>query len=287
MIVTHTSPDWDALGAVWLLLRYGGMAGHEVVFVNTGTPDPAVLAAADAVVDTGREYDVTRRRFDHHHLPGFQANATCATMQVYIALCEERGEAMYHLDDLIGLIYNGDTGGNEYSAAWSRRIGIHALLSARKAMRPPDHDLLLFGLDILDMLASQLLARSEAKTSLDRHVVYRSDDNRVIALRDAPQHATYAAFEAGARLVVFANYAENAIGVMRAAEWQEPHCGQLVELLIVDGGVNGDVIGETDTWFLHPAGFFAGRGTAKAPREDPLAVDVADVARAIDRSWKR
>jgi hypothetical protein len=290
MIVTHTSPDFDAIGAVWLLRRfYPGLADAEVRFVNTGNPDPAILDAAVAVVDTGRVYDVSRLRFDHHQLPGAASNATCATMQVYIALCEECSQhtELYHLDDLIGLIKNGDTGGNEYGAQWSRRVGIHALLSHFKTTIQDDYAILGYGFMLLDTLAAHLKARHVAHQTLQAYTVYRSDDNRVIALKDAPQHATSAAFDQGARLVVFADYAKNAIGVMRGGEWQEPHVGMLVELLIADGAVNADVIGETDTWFLHNGGFFAGRGTAKAPRADPITVDLADVARAIDRSWKR
>jgi hypothetical protein len=237
-IVTHTSPDFDAIGAAWLLKRYGGLADHPVAFVNTGAPDPELLSESTAVVDTGRVYDPRTLRFDHHQLPGAQSH-TSATQQVYIYLCELHSAAVYHLDPLIGLITAGDTGRREWGADWSRTTGIHALLSAYKATATSDRDVFDYGCHLLDLL------------------------------------------------VVFADYQRNAIGVWRAGEWQEPHCGHLVELLIVDGGVNADVIGETDTWYLHQAGFFAGRGTAKAPREDPILVDVVDVARAIDRSWKR
>ena len=30
VIITHTSPDWDAICAVWLLQRYGSLAGAQV-----------------------------------------------------------------------------------------------------------------------------------------------------------------------------------------------------------------------------------------------------------------
>jgi hypothetical protein len=285
-IVTHTSPDFDAIGAAWLLKRYGGLADHPVAFVNTGAPDPELLSESTAVVDTGRVYDPRTLRFDHHQLPGAQSH-TSATQQVYIYLCELHSAAVYHLDPLIGLITAGDTGRREWGADWSRTTGIHALLSAYKATATSDRDVFDYGCHLLDLLAGHLWQRDQARRTLDEHTVYRSDDGLLVALRDAPEGASSAAHEAGARLVVFADYQRNAIGVWRAGEWQEPHCGHLVELLIVDGGVNADVIGETDTWYLHQAGFFAGRGTAKAPREDPILVDVVDVARAIDRSWKR
>ena len=285
MIITHMSPDWDAITSVWLLKRYGGMEDHDVVFVNTGNPDPAVLAAAAAVVDTGRELDPTRRRFDHHHLPGEQSNQTCAAFQVFQHVAPN-GE-LDHLAPLNALILNGDTGGRNYGAEWSRLTGIHALLSVRKARRETDDQLLAWGMAVLDDLAAHLKARDDARRTLDTHMIYQSTDGLFVALRNAPQGATFAAFEQGARLVLFANEAENAIGLMRAGEWQEPHCGGLVDLLIVDSQVSADIITETDTWFLHPAGFFAGRGTKKAPRSDPIACDLIALARAVDRGWQR
>ena len=45
IIATHTSPDWDAITSCWLLQRFGGMADADVVFVNTGAPDPTPLTA--------------------------------------------------------------------------------------------------------------------------------------------------------------------------------------------------------------------------------------------------
>jgi hypothetical protein len=287
-IVTHTSPDFDAIGAAWLLKRYGGLADHPVAFVNTGAPDPELLSESTAVVDTGRVYDPRTLRFDHHQLPGAEASATSAALQVYQWLIlHDPAVDWNYLTPLVMLIYAGDTGRREWGADWSRTTGIHALLSAYKATSTSDQDVFDYGCHLLDLLAGHLWQRDQARRTLDEHTVYRSDDGLLVALRDAPEGASSAAHEAGARLVVFADYQRNAIGVWRAGEWQEPHCGHLVELLIVDGGVNADVIGEADTWYLHQAGFFAGRGTAKAPREDPIRVDVVDVARAIDRSWKR
>ena len=300
MIITHTSPDWDAITSCWLLQRHGGLEEHEVVFVNTGNPDRALLDAAAAVVDTGREYDVTRWRFDHHQLPGAEANATCAAHLVWRWL-ESRAsipsaeyDALMGIEDLIRLIFSGDTGRREYGADWSRSVGIHALLSAQKAKRLSDADLLAYGYQILDDLAAHLLARRQARATLDAHTVYTSDDGMVRGLSGAPQGATFAAFEAGARLVVFHSEAPATVsaGVMRGGEGDEPHCGALVKELLQDydcniPSVTPDVYDELTRWFRHPAGFFAGRGTAKAPDPRPLAVSVAEIAAAIDGVWRR
>lgn len=197
-IVTHVSPDWDAIGATWLLKRFGGNGFDtaDVVFVNTGNPDPQVLAMADAVVDTGREYNPRDYRFDHHQLPGFRANETSATDQVFswLLTC---GVDIHHLIPLSNLILCGDTGRKEDGAHYSRLVGIHALLSAQKAKRLSDADLMAWGFSILDDLAATLKARHDAAATLEQHTVYISEDGLLVALHNAPQGATFAAHENG------------------------------------------------------------------------------------------
>lgn len=299
IIVTHTFPDWDAIGATWLLLRYGGMAGAEVKFVNTGSPDPALLPGADAVVDAGREYDPARRKFDHHHLPGQEANDNSATLMVYADVVNSPQTGW--LEPLVMLIFAGDTGRREYGADWSRRIGLHALLSAQKARRLSDEALMAWGLETLDLLAESLKARYAAQATLAQYTVYRSEDGLVRGLSGAPQGATFAAFEDGARLVVFhsdnsdAAVSTVAVGVMRGGENQEPDCGALVRGLLNDGEAEASWAPRWDTpeyaelvrWFLHPAGFFAGRGTNKAPVNEPLTADFLLLCGFIDGAWRR
>lgn len=298
-IVTHTSPDWDAIGAVWLLLRFGGLADADVVFVNTGQPGD--IGSATAVVDTGRELDPLRLRFDHHQLPGAEANECSATSLVFQWLHTDDNRLEY-LAPLIDLIYAGDTGRAGYGADTSRMVGIHALLSAWKARGLDDHALLMSGLDTLDTLNDHLRLRAEARAALVGRVVYRSDDGLIVAIKNAPPHATSAAHEMGARLVVFQSDGEatNAIGIMRAGEQQEPHVGRLVQAILdraprvfmeqtvatTPQAVQA-MIAELQSWFLHNGGFFAGRGTAKAPDPRPIDADLRDIAAAIDAAWKR
>jgi hypothetical protein len=285
MIVTHTSPDWDAIGAVWLLKRFTDLHDAPIVFVNTGNPDPDVLAQAAAAVDTGREYDPSRRRYDHHQFPGADANLDCATSIVFHD--EVNSPTTFYLEPLVKLIYDGDTG--KPGANESRERGIHALLSAKKTLKWSDDQLIEWGMALLDDLELSLRMRAIARQTLTKHVVYRSDDGLVIALKDAPPHATSAAHEAGARLVLFQSSSEgtNAIGVMRGGEQREPHVGYLVAAVIADPTLPADMLDELSIWYRHEAGFFAGRGTAKAPNATPIAVDLADVARAIDEVWIR
>jgi hypothetical protein len=118
-------------------------------------------------------------------------------------------------------------------------------------------------------------------------MAYLSGDGLLMALRDAPPAASAAAFERGARLVVFSDYSKNKIDICRAYEWTTPHVGDLVQTVTSAIHAAPEIVAELDTWYQHPVGFFAGRGSEKAPSDRPILVDVADVARALDIWWAR
>jgi hypothetical protein len=294
MIVTHTNPDFDAITGVWLLKRFGGLEHHSVEFVNTGNPDPEILINAIAVVDTGRIFDPFALRFDHHHLEGQLANDTCAALQVYEYL-QSRVDIEY-LESLVNLVFAGDTGRRE--ANTSREIGLHAMLSGYKMwFREQNPDALLadnliltYGMGLLDTLEVKLRKQAETRIELEEKVVYRSDDNLVWAIKHGSTGSTFAAYEEGARVVVFEGDPFEveggitySIGLMRAGEWQEPHVGKLAEIVAnID-----EYTDEINTWFKHPAGFFAGRGTAKAPVFEPVEIDLAGLASKVDAAWRR
>lgn len=297
MIVTHVNPDLDAIGATWLLKRFSNLVESEVRFVNTGNPDPALLEEAQAVVDTGKEYDPIRLRFDHHQLPGQQSNDTCATKQVFDYLLP-RNPTIAYLSPLIELIFAGDTGRQE--ANYSRELGLHALLSGFKSsasdkdIKLQDQTIMMFGFDLLDMMESRLRHQAVAKAELAEKVIYKSDDNLVWAILEGSQGSSYAAYEEGARIVIFQgepieteNGLSYPVGIMRSGEWQEPHCGQLVQL--VQNNLEGDepMYHELNRWFRHNSGFFAGRGTAKAPVYEPAIINLGLLAMMIDGVWKR
>lgn len=310
-IVTHMNPDMDAIASAWLLKSFGGFQDAEIKFVNTGNPDYELINKAQAVVDTGKEYDVNFLHFDHHQLPSDQANNTCAAMQVYKYLLSI-GKPLDYLAPLIDLVFYGDTGRPE--ANQSREIGLHAIFSGWKAQytesypneRLPDAVILAYGMSLLDQLEVRLRKQAEARAELGEKTVYKSADGLVWAIRHGSQGSTFAAGDEGARIVVFEGEPLEVeggltfpVGIWRQGEWQEPYAGQLVEkcLEILDYELVSGVImtpdfeirakEELSRWFRHNAGFFAGRGTAKAPMLEPVEVDLRELAELIDSAWER
>lgn len=304
MIITHTNPDFDAICGVWLLKRFGGLENEPILFVNTGNPDPELLEKAVAVVDTGRKLDALNRRFDHHHLPGSDANNVCAALQVYTSL--KNFADIAHIKPLVDLIFAGDTGRSEANA--SRELGLHAILSGYKAWssernpdaRLSDEEILDYGFGLLDVLEVRLRKQAQARAELTDKTVYKSLDGLVWAIKHGSQGSSFAAYEEGARIVIFEGKPVEVkggttypVGIMRAGEWQEPDVGNLAKRLVKyfswspAGSKKASLKSELETWFFHPGGFFAGRGTAKAPVFKPIEIDLVLLAEEIDKIWWR
>lgn len=314
-IVTHTNPDLDAICAVWLLRRFGDMQDHEVAYVNTGSPDQDILEKADAVVDTGKVYDPHTMRFDHHQLPGRKANETSAAMQVYSYVHKFNvfnGKYLDYLFPLIELVMWGDT--DQPEANHSRQLGLHAIFSGSELwfldkfldMKRDDTRKMRTGCVLLDYLEAHLRHKRQAIEELDEKTVYKSDDGLVWAIRHGSIGSSFAAGDEGARLIIFEGKPLEVeggttypVGIQRTGEYQEPHCGELVDVIVeaakfdIESGTPGnfslehELVKELSTWFKHNSGFFAGRGTAKAPVFEPVEVDIVEVARLVDSSWKR
>ncbi len=297
-IVSHQNPDWDSITSTWLLSQHGGMKFKfaEWRFVNTGNPDKEVLAGGSAVVDTGQVYDLSRLRFDHHHLPPDQANETCATSQVFGYLMDLYPEKVAHLSPLVDLVFAGDTGRKE--ANFSRELGLHALLSAFKSKFKevhgtfaPDKEVMDWGFHMLDLMDFRLKAQAGARAELSEKTVYKSDDSKVWAIKYGSVGSGFAAQERGAILTVFegepikdqtGQIISCPVGVMRAGENSHPHVGNLIGK-VIEKVTDPDIKEELASWYRHPAGFFAGRGTAKAMDPRPVKVNLAEVAGLIDR----
>lgn len=295
-IITHSSPDMDAIGYAWLMVRYApGFEGTQIKLMAFSAIDEEALDAADSVGDIGGEFIPSRWRFDHHHLPGSVSTSTCAAMMVWRHLLS-LGEDVAHLQPLIEVIYQGDLG----KAA--DPTGIHALLWGAGLMRNrvtgqrlTDYEFMAVGFELLDRSTAWLKRKAEVKADLAEKVVWKSADGLVWAIKGGNASTNFAAYEEGCRVAVFEGDpiqlpegTTYPVGAFRAAEWQEPHLGLVINEILTDSIVFSDeVLSELNLWFRHNDGFFVGRGTAKGPVFEPPKADLMEIAKAISSVWRR
>jgi hypothetical protein len=291
-IFTHTRPDMDAIGYIWLMKKFApGFENADVQFVSVADQEVTyAMANADSVGDVGGIYNAALWRFDHHQLPGEKATATCATRMCWEALLA-KGIDVGYLEPLINVIHEGDLGRTP-------PVGLHGLFwgfairyKADAGRSLTDQQLMDAGQELIDMAATWLKRVSENDKELSEKVIWTSPDKFVWAIQYGSAGSTFAAYTRGARIVVFEGEPFDSqeglsypVGASRAPEWKSPHLGKLVEAAST---ANPDLRPELDMWYRHQAGFFAGRGTQKGPNTEPPKADLISLARAIDEVWSR
>jgi hypothetical protein len=286
-IITHTSPDFDAIAFLWLMVRFAsGFDDAAIEFMPLNAIDEEKLATADAVGDMGKIYDPENLRFDHHHLSGNQSITTCAAMQTFEWLLFE-GYDLEYLWPLIKEIHQGDL-------AKTPLVGIHSQLfgwksSAKEAgIEYSDEEIYSYGAHILSQIEFWLKRKAESRKELEKKVVWKSPDNSVWAIIGGSTSVSFAAYEEGARIIVFEGEPivlndgsiTYPVGASRSPEWGQPHLGEIVETILASD-YSPNIKDELSAWFRHNAGFFAGRGTPKAPNGNPLKVRIEEIAKVI------
>lgn len=305
IIVTHVNPDWDALGASWLLSRFHPATQNATLaFVSAKSPDEVLLQTATAVVDVGLCLAPEKLRFDHHQ--DDSDPTLSATGLVYKYLCDsgiakKHPHALTHIESLIRLINDIDVGRRWPESEFSFNLGIHGLLSAERfrlsQVVPRDAlfaETAKWAFGTLDLLSNKLAYERTQQNELQRKLVYYSEDRKFCAARSAN---AMAAFEAGAHVVLIQaspTYLPSGeitypITLSRAPGIESPCIADVVISILDDSSLNlsHEMRKELTRWWQHPAGFYAGRGTTKAPCGDPIAIKLEELAHIVDAAWKR
>jgi len=293
-IITHSSPDYDAITFIWLMMKFEpNFNDAQIQFMPLSAIDQQVLNAADAVGDIGGKYDQSTLRFDHHHFPGAQATSTCAAKMAWEWLISQQGLDLKYLAPLIEEIHQGDLARTPLVGLHSQMFGWKA--SAREAdIILSDQEIFSYGAHCLNQIEFWLKHKAENRIALADKVVWKSKDNLIWAIRGGSASLSFAAYDEGAKVVIFQGTPINLsdgnisypMGASRAPEWQEPDLGKLVQYILANHS-HSSIYKELSRWFRHQAGFFTGRGGEKAPDTSRPLADLIEIAKKFDKAWRR
>lgn len=276
LIITHVAPDLDAALGTWLYRRYIVDGVVDWGFVPAGTGHET----AAGVIDTGREYSPYEARYDHHQPELADDRTVCAASLVYdtcrqMPLSPEQREELKALQPLVELVTAGDHG---RAPDWSYKIGPHAIAaSIRARLRGDDHAMLAALHQLIDDIALSLWMRARVEREFQNHG-FPLADNIMLIRNGSALMTRYALDELKYELVLFVTDSRDqspatlTVGIQRASE-SALDCGALVDAMQHRAAQTGDadVVAELERWYRHPSGFFAGRGTAKAPDPSPIS----------------
>lgn len=275
LIVTHSSPDFDGIPAIWILKKFHPeFANARVEFVPAGTAynNEAVDSKEDVVhVDTGMG------KFDHHQSDNF----TCGVQLVYEWLVRE---GYIKDDEALSRMVNIFT---EIDHAWDSfkwpdpasdrwEFNLHNVLVGWKMLYARDVqkyiDLTIQGLEAVYILMQQ---KVKAEEEVEKGQKFETRWGRGVAIYSANDSVLDAAIKSGYALVVRKDPAKGYIRVTGSNE-HKVDLGKAYEIFKkADGGA---------TWFLHASGKLLRNGSTKNPTMRPTKLQLDEIVSILEKA---
>lgn len=255
-IVTHISPDIDALTSVWLVQKFlPRWSSATVTFVPAGqtlnNADPDT--ASDIIhVDTGMG------RFDHHDT----GEETCAAEKVFDYLNEHNHiNTKYRvaLERLIGLVIEADHFHQVFypdPAEDRYDLFLPSLLENLKGFVNSDSELVDESTTLLDAALMILVKKIDAESLIQQGFVFKSLWGKSIALETENTESGRLAQRLGYQLVILKSLRAGYARILLS-----PRSKKTLQRLY-DTLMSQD---KQATWFLHASGHMLLNGTATNP----------------------
>ena len=296
-IVTHLSPDWDAIGGVWIIKRYlQGWENASVEFVPAGGRSPRVkdLPIDDAIQVVGHDeiihVDTGLGPLDHHQTSD---QTQSGTGRAWEFVQEKRHQTGQYLKDseeaavseVVRFIVDTDHFKEVFwpDAANARyEFTILGLLEGMKYMRPDQHEYYVsWGMEILDCLAHTFENRLwalreitqkgvEFKTKFGKGVAFETENDTVLKL----------AQKMGYVLVVRKDSDKGYVRIkVRPAQSKETN----IDLTPVYEAVQK--ADPKSTWYLHVSKKMLLNGSSKNPTSVSTTLKIPDLIEIIEKIY--
>ncbi len=267
-VVTHISPDLDAITAVWLVIRYfPDCEGASIVFVPAGKTlnnmapdeDPRIIH-----VDTGFG------KFDHHQSNEF----TSASKKVFqhiiknAEINEKAADSLARIVDFVTDIdhfrdvYYPDPQEDRYDFL------LHQIIETVKYKMRNDEELTRFVFPILDSYIPYFKRKGDAENDIERGYIFESFLGKALALETQNGEAARLAQKKGYVLVVTKDPARGNIRIRTLP-------GKDLDLTPVYDKLTS--IDKEGTWFLHASKAMLLNGSSKNPEFKPTKLSLKRV----------
>lgn len=270
IIVTHQNPDPDAIGAVWLLTRFGGKAfeGVEIKFVPAGETfrkAPVDIDSEIIHVDTGLG------KFDHHQT----SDKTCAAKLVFEDLAKKRRDlaadkALIRVVDFI--LATDHFGAYFWPEPTSDRyiFMLEEMLNGYKlGGHGNDTDLVRLGSMCLDGAYNMMKVVVEAEAEIkEKGQEFESKWGKALALLTSNDAVIKLGLKQGYKVVMRKDPHGGNIRI-KAAPVAEINLRPVYEVIKAKD--------KTGTWYFHPSGHMVLNGSSKNKEQRPSSLSLEEV----------
>jgi len=277
IIVTHISPDFDGIPAIWLLKRYHPeFSSARVEFVPAGD-NTLNRESVDSNPDV-LHVDVGGGRFDHHHSDKFTSGAQL----VYEWLVDEGyiNKEDRAIARMVKVITQLDHGWDTYKwcepASDRYEFSLHNVLSGIKGVYKGDYlkaiDWMLDSLDaVYRLMRSKVRAEEEIKDGRE----FKTKWGKGVAVYTGNDSVMDAAIKSGYAVVLRKDPRRGFVRVTGSNK-HKVDLTKAYETLIAR-----DKVG---TWFLHASKVLLRNGSSRNPTMIPTKMEIDEVVKILEKS---
>ncbi len=274
IIVTHLSPDLDAITSVWLIKRFfKGWKEAIIKFVSAGSTfnnQPPDVEKNIIHVDTGLG------RFDHH-----QSNEnSCAAKKVFQFLKQKKllkRTEMLPLERLVELVNDIDHFGEVFfpdPANDRYELMIHQIIENSKTIINNDEKLIEIHMQNLDFIFQGFKNKIKAEKDLKNGLIFESKFGLTIALFTSNEESIKLALKDKFFLAIRKDPQKKYLKI-KSKPSQEIDLTPIYEKL--------KSIDKDAYWYLHPSRNIIINGSAKNPLKKPTSLTLNQVIEIIKR----
>jgi hypothetical protein len=298
IIVTHNSPDWDAISSVWLLKRFlSGWGDAKVEFVPAGQKrgghEPKVMAQdADPIEISGDDevihVDTGLTPLDHHQTQDTDVSAASRTWD-YVLSQIERGEnhlTAEHKEAVSRIVKVVVATDHFKEVFWKdatedyQEFSLLGLLDGLKLIKPnKDLEYLEFGILCLNAMTAQFENRIWAEKEIrEKGTKFETRFGKGIGFDTINDSVLKLAQKMGYVLVVRKDPRK---GYVRIKTLPAQGDNKGADLTLVSEQLRK--IDPDATWFLHVSKKMLLNGSPKNPKMRPSKLSVSDIIKVLER----
>ncbi len=279
IIVTHTSPDWDAIGSVWLIKTFlAGWQEAKVEFVPAGSRSPRLKelekVPEEVIVNVGEDeiihVDTGLMALDHHQTADQKVCAATRTwdyiqLQFDKANSEMKREQKEAISRVVAIILADDHFKEVFWAdptADYHEFSLIGVLEGLKLAKPNQDDFYLsFGMECLNALVHTFESRIWAEKEIaDNGVIFPIKAGKAIGFETLNDNVIKLAQKMGYLLVVRKDPRKGYVRIK-----VRPASNKVDDLDLTAAYEKLHKIDPKATWFLHVSKKMLLNGTSKNP----------------------
>ncbi|MEA2056567.1 MAG: hypothetical protein U9O78_02525 [Patescibacteria group bacterium] len=285
ILVTHHSPDLDAIGAVWILKKFDSQhyADAKIAFVNPGERiTEQKLQNFGIDIDQATHVDTGKGKFDHHQ-PERASKMICAVSLTYEYVNElhpelKKDQALKKLVDFVNEIDHFQE--IHWPQADSTRyvMMIHQLIQGHELTQPHNDDSQMhFGLKCLDYAYNVMKHTLQAQTIIKEDGInFTLGQKPCLGLETCNGITIKEAQKMGYALVVRKDDKQGNIRIKVRPDSDLNLKSLYNQIKKID---------QTGTWFFHPGGKMLLNGSKSHHNQIPSPLSLKEIMALIKKTY--